>query len=103
MITKSKQEWEVGQTVKVGFLSGLVVKAKIISLGDFGQMGYILCRNEQLYKFVPHGGLERLSFGEARELLAESKAVLARRAAIAAAEVTQSARAKAQIDTLFGA
>lgn len=102
-MTTTKQAWEIGQTVKVGFLSGLVVKAKIVSLGDFGQMGYILQRNDNLYKFVPHGGLERLTFSEARELVAESKAVLERRAAIAAAEAMQSASAKAQIDALFGA
>jgi hypothetical protein len=73
MITKSKQAWEVGQTVKVGFLSSLVVTAKVITPGDYAPDAYILRRNEQLYKFVPHNGLEKISLDEAAEMVAAAK------------------------------
>lgn len=72
MITKSKQIWEIGQTVKVGFLSGLMVLAKVATPGDFAPDAYILQRGEQLYKFVPHNGLEKIDADEARALVSEA-------------------------------
>jgi hypothetical protein len=63
MITNSRQEWQVGEAVKVGFLS-LRVIAKEPTPGDYKPDAYILCglgANEQRrYRFVPHNGLERL-------------------------------------------
>jgi hypothetical protein len=63
MITNSKQAWQVGETVKVGFMS-LRVVAKEPTPGDYMPDAYILCglgKNEQRkYRFVPHNGLERL-------------------------------------------
>jgi hypothetical protein len=68
MITKSKQQWEVGQTVKVGFLSGLIVLAKVPTPGDCAPDAYLLARGEKFYSFVPHNGLTGIDFNEARQM-----------------------------------
>ena len=63
MIAKSKQVWQVGETVKVGFLTLRVVE-KEPTPGDYMPDAYILVglgKNEdRRYRFVPHNGLERL-------------------------------------------
>jgi len=73
MIKNSKQSWEVGSTVKVGFLS-LTVKAAVATPGDFAPDAYILVNKAgtQLYKFVPHNGIEKITPVEARELIADA-------------------------------
>jgi hypothetical protein len=64
VITRSNQTWQVGETVKVGFLT-LRVVAKEPTPGDFKPDAYLLCGNganqSRRYRFVPHNGLERLS------------------------------------------
>ena len=98
MITKTKQNWTAGQTVKVGFLS-LIVKAAIATPGDFLPDAYLLSNaaGSQLYKFVPHNGLEKINIDEARELLAAAE----RHAAKIAAEVIAKASASQSINALF--
>lgn len=66
MIRKSKQIWEVGATVKVGFLS-LQVLAKIPTPGDYMPDAYALTNGKgAFYRFVPHNGLSRCnSFADA--------------------------------------
>jgi len=61
MIKRSKQTWEVGEAVKVGFLT-LIVTAKEPTPGDFLLDAYRLCSQDgsKRYRFVPHNGLERL-------------------------------------------
>jgi hypothetical protein len=60
MINKTKQVWEVGESVKVGFLS-LTVCAKIATPGDFLPDAYALRNHagDRFYRFVPHNGLVR--------------------------------------------
>lgn len=62
MITKSKQSWEIGQTVKVGFLS-LIVVEKIATPGDWKPDAYALKNSagDKWYRFVPHNGLTRVA------------------------------------------
>jgi hypothetical protein len=72
MITKSKQAWEVGQTVKVGFLSGLTVLAKVATPGDGAPDVYVLGRGTSVYSFVPHNGLTKISEAEARAMVAKA-------------------------------
>ena len=62
VIRKSKQSWEIGQTVKIGFLT-LVVTAKEPTPGDYAPDAYRLRSQDgvRTYRFVPHNGLERLS------------------------------------------
>ena len=63
MIRKSKQCWEVGEVVKVGFLTLRVVE-KEPTPGDYLPDAYILCglgdKAHRTYRFVPHNGLERI-------------------------------------------
>jgi len=58
MITNSKQNWEIGQTVKVGFMV-LKVLAKVPTPGDYMPDAYALESNGKFYRFVPHNGLAR--------------------------------------------
>lgn len=62
VITKSKQIWEVGETVKVGFLV-LRITAKEPTPGDYMPDAYLLTdkTGQKNYRFVPHNGLERLN------------------------------------------
>lgn len=68
MIRNTKQKWEAGQTVKVGFLS-LVVVAAIPTPGDWKPDAYALQSAQgAFYRFVPHNGLTRCaSLAEAME------------------------------------
>jgi hypothetical protein len=61
MVKRSKQVWEVGQTVKVGFLT-LRITAKEPTPGDFMPDAYHLesLDGSKKYRFVPHNGLERV-------------------------------------------
>lgn len=60
MITNSKQDWSIGKTVKVGFMT-LVVKELVPTPGDSLPDAYILESNKGVqYRFVPHNGLERI-------------------------------------------
>lgn len=98
MIKRSNQKWVAGQIVKVGFLS-LVVKAAVATPGDYLPDAYILANQAgtQLYKFVPHNGLEKITVDEARELMA----VAERNAARIAADAIAKASASREINDLF--
>jgi hypothetical protein len=59
MIKTTKQIWEVGEIVKVGFLK-LRVLAKIPTPGDYMPDAYALGSvTGSIYRFVPHFGLSR--------------------------------------------
>ena len=59
MITRSKQNWEAGSIVKVGFMS-LMVQAAIETPRNYAPDAYLLSSAKgQNYLFVPHKGLER--------------------------------------------
>jgi len=62
MVKNSKQSWEVGEAVKVGFLT-LIVCAKVATPGDFMPDAYALSNaaGSAFYRFVPHNGLTRVS------------------------------------------
>jgi hypothetical protein len=61
MITKTKQDWAIGNQVKVGFLTLKVLAVKSIKDGlpDI----YSLCSLDgtKTYEFIPHNGLTRIS------------------------------------------
>jgi hypothetical protein len=63
MIKNSKQSWQVGEVVKVGFMK-LMVVSKEPTPGDWLPDAYILCglgdKMHNKYRFVPHNGLERI-------------------------------------------
>lgn len=59
MITHTKQNWQPGSIVKVGFLS-LMVQAVIETPRNYAPDAYLLTNPKgQNYLFVPHKGLER--------------------------------------------
>ncbi|SDX14476.1 hypothetical protein SAMN05518669_103394 [Variovorax sp. YR634] len=82
MINRSKQDWAVGKTVKVGFLS-LTVVAVVATPGDFKPDAYVLASATKgtFYEFVPHNGLNKIEAYEARELVSEGKRIAAQQAA----------------------
>jgi hypothetical protein len=57
MIKNSKQKWEIGQVVNVGFMRGLEVVEKVPTPGDYAPDAYILKKGDAHYSFVPHNGL----------------------------------------------
>ena len=63
MITRTKQNWSVGEIVKVGFMK-LCVTAIELTPGDYKPDAYILCglgdKASKQYRFVPHYGLEAI-------------------------------------------
>lgn len=60
-ITNSRQSWQVGDTVRVGFVAGLEVISVIPTPGDYAPDAYALWqpKTDRFYRFVPHCGLER--------------------------------------------
>jgi len=70
MIINSKQKWEAGEAVKIGFLT-LIIKAAVETPGDYLPDAYILenSAGTQLYKFVPHHGLMKISAQQYAEIV----------------------------------
>jgi len=68
MINNSTQRWEVGESVKVGFMT-LTVKAKIGTPGDFRPDAYIMmnAKGDKFYAFIPHNGLRSIDADDAIE------------------------------------
>ena len=64
--TYSKQKWETGQIVKVGFLT-LLITGKRENDQDASRYGYNVTvwelqgNNSAKYEFVPHEGLTRIN------------------------------------------
>jgi hypothetical protein len=102
MITKSKQNWTVGATVKVGFLS-LTVVAVVATPGDFKPDAYVLSSKTAFYEFVPHNGLNKIEAFEARELIAEGKRVAAEQAAAALTKASVTAAHAALVAEMVAA
>jgi hypothetical protein len=98
MIKTTKQNWQAGSTVKVGFLSLVVIQA-VATPGDYLPDAYLLTNaaHTKLYRFVPHNGLQSISMDEANEMIAESAALAARVAAKAIAKASSTR----EIDALF--
>ena len=67
---RAKQRWEVDQVVNVGFIKGLVVKARVLTPGDGRPDIWALWQPSTncFYQFQPHLGLTRVdSLAEAME------------------------------------
>ena len=60
-IINTKQSWQVGDRVNVGFMKNLLV-TKIDSIVDGLPAIYTLESNTgKLYQFTPHNGIERIN------------------------------------------
>lgn len=57
----NKQNWEIGQIVKVGFVAGLEIIGKVATPGDYKPDLFVLVQasSKRIYRFVPHNGLTR--------------------------------------------
>lgn len=66
MIRNTTQNWTPGRVVSVGFLRLEVVRA-VPTPGDFAPDAYILRSqtSAQLYRFVPHNGIQKITAAEA--------------------------------------
>ena len=104
MICNTVQQWEPGQTVRVGFLT-LTVRAAVATPGDGRPDAYLLSNaaGTQLYRFVPHHGVEKIALEGARAMLDAAKAAAARQAAVALVKAQAEARAAAAINALMAA
>jgi hypothetical protein len=71
----AKQNWEIGQQVKVGFNTGLTVLAKIPTPGDYAPDAYILAKGDKYYSFVPHNGLTRITEDRVAEMILEGQKI----------------------------
>ena len=102
MISRSRQRWEVGQIVKVGFLT-LTVQAAVATPNDGLPDLYFLSNQagDKLYQFIPHHGLQRVSAEEAAERMAHFRAQCERIAAQAIARAAQQAQIRASFAKLF--
>lgn len=60
MIRNTRQNWEVGRTVRVGFLQ-LTVCEIVKTPGNYLPDGYVLANADQsrFYSFIPHNGIQR--------------------------------------------
>ena len=64
----AKQSFQVGSTVKIGFMTGLKVVEKIPTPGDYAPDCYaLLSAKGQWYRFTPHNGIVKCdSLADAR-------------------------------------
>jgi hypothetical protein len=90
MVRNSKQNWTIGQTVRVGFLS-LTVVAGLEATGDGLAGAYILTNGAQLYAFIAHRGVHKISDDEAVLMCEESKRITEARVARAKAQASRIA------------
>ena len=104
MISDTKQRWQPGQQVRVGFLT-LTVRAAVATPGAGRPDAYLLSNaaGTQLYRFVPHHGVEKIDIEDARAMLEKAKAGAARQAAVVLAKAQAEAHAAAAIDALLAA
>lgn len=56
MITRTKQNWSVGEWVKVGFMKLKVVSARAEKDG-MPDIYTLISENGKKYEFIPHNGL----------------------------------------------
>lgn len=60
MITRSKQEWTVGQIVKVGFMKDLEVVSARAEKDGMPDIYTLKNSQGKLYEFIPHNGIYAL-------------------------------------------
>jgi hypothetical protein len=60
MINRSKQDWSIGSTVKVGFMT-LIVDEVVAVKDGLPDIYYLHSpRNGSRYEFIPHNGLNKV-------------------------------------------
>ena len=94
--------WEVGSTVKVGFLQ-LKIIAAIPTPNDSLPDVYFLANlaGDTLYQFIPHQGLARAELGDVQQKVANYRAHVERIAAEATSRAQKAAAITRRFDALF--
>lgn len=102
MIKNSKQNWAVGQTVKVGFLS-LVVRGAITTPGDSLPDVYFLTNiaGTKCYEFTPHNGCRSVSLEEVQHRVSQFRKALEENAAAHVSVAIRRAQAAAKFNEFF--
>ena len=72
-ITKTEQKWYVGNTVQAGFVKGEIIDGPIQRKDLLPDIYVVRGKNGQLYTFIPHNGVRRLSESQYSELIHEGK------------------------------
>jgi hypothetical protein len=90
-----EQQFNINETVKVGFLS-LIVKSKVKTKIEHG---YILVnlKGTKLYFFTPYGGVKSISVDDAKELIEATKS---NEISVSVSDLKDQA-ARQQINNLF--
>ena len=57
---RSKQDWSIGNTVKVGFMTLKITDCKAVKDGLPDIYYLVNEKNGNKYEFIPHNGLERI-------------------------------------------
>lgn len=100
MITHTKQDWAVGNAVRVGFMT-LTVVAAVATPGDFKPDAYVLASKAAFFHFVPHNGLNKITADEARALVADGKRIAEQQAAAAIAKASATAAHAALVSSML--
>lgn len=102
MIRRTNQSWQVGQQVRVGFLT-LKVLAAVATPNDGLPDLYFLSNlaGDKLYQFIPHNGLHRVSVDEAARRMAEFRAHCELVVKQQIAKAAQQARIRALFTQVF--
>lgn len=102
MITKSKQNWQIGSVVKVGFLQ-LRVTACVPTPGDGAPDAYFLTNlaGTKLYEFVPHQGLQTASLDDAAARVTAYRQHVERITAEQISKAAMASRIRSTFDALF--
>lgn len=60
MITRTKQNWQIGETVKIGFMTLRVIGCRAVNdcLPDIYQLTSL--DGKKFYEFIPHNSLTRV-------------------------------------------
>jgi hypothetical protein len=61
MITNTKQNWQVGEKVRIGFLNLTVYGFKAIKDGLPDIYTLVSLDGEKVYEFIPYRGLKRIN------------------------------------------
>jgi hypothetical protein len=103
MIRNSKQKWEVGQKVSIGFVRDLTVSAAIATPGDGLPDLYFLVNqaNTKIYQFIPHLGLQQVDLDYVCERVAQFRKHCEQVVAAEIERATQRAAIARKFNELF--
>jgi hypothetical protein len=102
MIRNTRQNWQIGSIVRVGFLQ-LKIVAAIPTPNDSLPDLYFLTNlaGDKLYRFVPHQGLTRVELADVEQKIANYRAHVELVAAQAISRAQKASAITSRFDALF--